>query len=101
MSLNIKKTKIMIFNKGGRHIRRNIYFGENKLESTRQYKYLGFIVTPSGEITSRLRDLKDRALRGFMKLKNKMDIAFRKHPLITLKLFKALIEPILLYASDF
>ena len=52
MSLNIKKTKIMIFNKGGRHIRRNIYFGENKLESTRQYKYLGFIVTSSGEITS-------------------------------------------------
>ena len=101
MSLNIKKTKVMIFNKGGRHIRRNIYFGENKIESTRQYKYLGFIVTPSGEITSGLKDLKDRALRGFMKLKNKMGIAFRKHPLITLKLFKALIEPILLYASDF
>ena len=30
-----------------------------------------------------------------------MGPCFRKHPLITLKLFKSLIEPILLYASDF
>ena len=30
-----------------------------------------------------------------------MGSSFRKHPLITLKLFRSLIEPILLYASDF
>ena len=59
------------------------------------------MVTPSGEITTGLKDLKDRALRSFMKLKNKMGITFRKHPLVTIKLFKTLVEPILLYASDF
>ena len=47
MTLNIKKTKVMIFNKGGRHIRRNIYFGDNRIETTRQYKYLGFIFSNS------------------------------------------------------
>ena len=59
------------------------------------------MVTPSGEVNTGLKDLKNRALRAFSKLKNKMGTCFRKHPLITLKLFKSLIEPILLYASDF
>ena len=52
MRLNIKKTKVVIFIKSGRHIRRNMYFGNDKLETTRQYKYLGFLVTPSGEIST-------------------------------------------------
>ena len=66
MALNAKKTKVMIFNKNGRHIRRVFKFGQEKLESTRQYKYLGFLVTPSGEINSGLRDLRDRAQRAFL-----------------------------------
>ena len=58
-------------------------------------------MTPSGEINSGLCDLKDRAMRALYKLKSKMGITFRKHPSLTMKLFKTLIEPILLYASDF
>ena len=42
MTLNVEKTKVMIFNSSGRHMRRNFYFGSNKIETTRQYKYLGF-----------------------------------------------------------
>ena len=61
MTPNIKKTKIMTFNKGGRHIRENFFFGKQKIEMTREYKYLGFLVTPSGEMNSQLKDLKDRA----------------------------------------
>ena len=101
MKLNIKKTKVMIFNKTGRHMRRNIYFGTDKIETTREYKYLGFKVTPSGEITSGLKDLKDRAMRAFAKTKKKLGAFFRTKPEITLKIFKSLIIPILLYASDF
>ena len=101
MTLNIKKTKVMTFNKNGRHVRETFYFGQDKIETTRQYKYLGFLVTPSGEISSGLKDLKDRALRGFHKLKNKMGATFRQKPTTTIKLFRSLIEPILLYASDF
>ena len=100
MALNIKKTKVMIFNKNGRHLRRNLYFGNDKLDTTREYKYLGFLITPSGEINSGLKDLKDRALRALAKLKYKMGQSFRKQPSITIKIFRSLIEPILLYASD-
>lgn len=101
MKLNTKKTKVMIFNKTGRHIRRNIYYGDERIETTREYKYLGFMVTPSGSITTGLKDLKDRANRALSQMKRKQGILFRKEPLLSLKLFQALIEPILLYASDF
>ena len=38
LTVNIKKTKVMIFNKTGRHIRRNFYLGDLKVETTREYK---------------------------------------------------------------
>ena len=84
-----------------RHIRRNIYYGAERIETTREYKYLGYKVTPSGEITSGLSDLKDRAMRAFAKTKKQLGPYFRAYPEITLKVIKAVIEPILLYASDF
>ena len=101
IKLNTKKTKVMIFNKSGRHIRRNTYFGGERIETTRQYKYLGFMFTPSGEITTGLKDLKDRALRALAKMKKQLGELFRKCPQVTLKLYKTLVVPILLYASDF
>ena len=101
LTINMKKTKVMIFNKSGRHIRRNFYLGNSKVETMGEYKYLGFKVTPYGGITPGLHDLKDRALKAYFKMKNKMGFSFRKHPLVTIELFHALIKPILLYGSDF
>ena len=101
LTINMDKTKAMIFNKTGRHMRRNFFLGNEKVNTTREYKYLGFKITPSGEINSGICDLKDRALKGFFKLKKKMGPFFIKHPLVTMKLFQTLIKPILLYSSDF
>ena len=101
LKVNMDKTKVMIFNKTGRHMRKNFYLGNSKVETTREYKYLGFNITPSGSISAGLHDLKDRALKAFYKLKHKMGQSFRKHPETTLKLFDSLIKPILLYSSDF
>ena len=101
MSINVDKTKVMVFNKNGRHIRKSFRYGKDKIESTRQYKYLGFLITPSGEINSGLKDLKDRALRAFIKVKKKMGLLFQKFPMVSIKLFETLVRPILLYASDF
>ena len=65
------------------------------------FKYLGFLITPSGEIVSGLKDLRDRALKAFMKLKEDLGISFRQNCITTLSLVDFLIRPILLYASDF
>ena len=91
----------MIFNKSGKFFRRSFNFGNEIIFTTNSYKYLGFIVTPSGEITTGLNDLKDRALRAYFKLKKSMGLYFRLHPNVTLHLFDTLIKPILLYNSDF
>ena len=101
MKINFDKTKSMIFNKGGRHLRRSFRVGKEIIHTTNNYKYLGFILTPSGEINTRLQDLKDRALRAYYSLKGKMGDYFMSYPSTTLHLFDTLIKPILLYNSDY
>ena len=101
MKINADKTKSMIFNKFGKFFRRSFKFDNENIFTTHSNKYLGFLVTPSREINSGLRDLKDRALRAYSKLKNNMGHYFRLYPEMTLHLFDKLIKPILLYASDF
>ena len=71
------------------------------IETTKSYEYLGFLFTPSREISSGLKDLRDRAMRAYHSLKNKMGHYFRLYPAITLDLFDSLIKPILLYSSAF
>ena len=91
----------MIFNKSGRTIRKQFFLNNTKLEIVRSYKYLGFLFTPSGEINSALHDLRDRALKAFMKIKNSMGIDFNRNVQTILYIFDTIIKPIILYASDF
>ena len=60
IKVSLTKTKCMIFNKTGRLIRRNFSFGANQMEMIREYRYLGFLVTPSFNLHTALSDLKDR-----------------------------------------
>ena len=99
--INTDKTKVMIFNKSGRFMRRSYQINNVHLENVRSYKYLGFLLTPSGEINSGLHDLRDRALKAFMKLRKNLGTSFNQNIMITLTLFDAMIKPILLYNSDF
>ena len=101
LSVNTKKTKCMIFNKTGRLLLRPFYLNGVQLEMVRSYKYLGFLLTPSGELKSGLKDLRDRAFRAFMKVKNDMGRSFNQDVPLALSLVDSLIKPILLYASDF
>ena len=101
IKINSSKTKCMIFNKTGRFLRRSFKVGQEIIYTTNNYKYLGFIMTPSGEINTGLKDLKDRALRAYYSLKNKMGHYFMLCPSTSIHLFDSLIKPILLYNSDF
>ena len=70
LTVNTKKTQCMIFNKTGRLLKNYKFTYNNKtLECVREYKYLGFIVTPSGEIGTGLKDLRNRAMRGLAKMR--------------------------------
>ena len=59
------------------------------------------MITPSGEISTGLKDLRDRAFKGFMKMKNDLGLSFNQDVSMTLILIDSLIKPILLYPSNF
>ena len=58
LEINTDKTKIMICNKTGRLMSRLFFINGIQIECVRCYKYLGFLLTPSGEINSGLKDLR-------------------------------------------
>ena len=91
----------MVFNKNGRLLLRPFYLNNIRLECVRIYKYLGFMITPSGEINTGLKDLRDRAFRAFMKVKRDLGQGFNQDIPLILSLIDSLVKPILLYASDF
>ena len=101
LTLNTDKTKCMVFNRTGKIIRKPFYYRGNLLETVKSYKYLGFTVTPSGAITSGLSDLRDRALKAWYKVRNKLGVHFNKYTDQINVIFHNLIQPILLYCSDF
>ena len=61
-------------------MRRPFYLKGVQLENIHAYKYLGFMITPSGEINTGLKDLRDR---GLMKIKNDLGISFNQEILTT------------------
>ena len=83
MEINSKKTKCMIFDKTGRFFRRSFKVGKEVIYTTNAYRYLGFVLTPSGEINTGHQDLMDRAIRAYYTLKNKMVRYFMICPITT------------------
>ena len=50
-TISIKKSKSMIFNRGGRLIKTKFYINGEALEPVKSFCYLGFEVVPSGIVT--------------------------------------------------
>ena len=85
----------------GKLIKRNFFIENEKVETVREYKYLGFLLTPSGEINTGVKDLRSRATYALTQLRSKMGNEFYMSFDVSSYLFKALVEPIILYLSDF
>ena len=71
-----------------------------EIEIVRHFSYLGFLVSPSFSIKELLNDIYKRGLKAYYKLKNILGSVFRKDIQLTIKLFDALVRPILLYGVD-
>ena len=58
LEVNLKKTKIMIFNKQGSLIKKHKFFYQDKIiENKKEYKYLGFTFSCSGLDTIGINNL--------------------------------------------
>ena len=96
LTISIKKSKTMIFNPAGQHIKKQFYISENKLEPVRTFCYLGFEMKPSGTVKHAMNTLNDKANKALRPLLRA--IANFQLPLKTsIKLFHTLISPIALY----
>jgi hypothetical protein len=57
LSMNYKKTKIMIFNKGCKLIKCSFSVNDYKLECVKEYKYLGLLIGCGGNFSIAISDL--------------------------------------------
>ena len=99
IKVNIKKTKAMTFNKGGRIINSKSYLlGEKELENTNEYKYLGLMIKSNGKFNLAMEDLKARALKASHTVRK--NIPNNCNLQTQLKLYNSLIKPIVTYGAE-
>ena len=96
LTINITKSKTMIFNPAGQYIKRQFYISEKELQPVRTFCYLGFEVKPSGTVKHAMNTMNDKAHKALRPLL--CAIANFHLPLKTAtRLFHTLITPIALY----
>jgi len=101
LSVNLDKTKIMIFNNCVKSLNNYLFrYGDDELENVKSYKYLGLIMSPLGNFNLARQELKKVALKALYKLRKEMGNHFRENIKLTIKLFDALISPVLFYVSE-
>ena len=97
LTVNIDKTKVIIFNKGGaRYSRYKFRIMNCDIEITDKYCYLGIIFSASGSFTKACDALYDKALKAFYKFKQ---LHPQNNVKLAMRLFDTLVVPILTYAG--
>ena len=101
LQVNFKKTKIMIFNKQGSLIKKyNFFFKSTFIESTKEYKYLGFIFSNSRSTEKGTSSLINQAQKAWFSIRYYLSSSIHKNINTYLTLFDTQIKPILLYACE-
>ena len=98
LEVNLKKTKIMIFQNPGKRPEAVFYLGDKQVEVSHSYKYLGTIITDTGNFKANEVNLKKKGLRAsYIILKN---IGMFSKPSTSIHIFEKIVEPILTYNSE-
>ena len=100
MSVNLNKTKVLIFNNCGRTIKKHVlYYRGSKLDYVSNYKYLDLQFSTYGTFTYAKQEIKRVALKAWYKLRKEMGDHFKDDVQLTMKNFDTVISPILTYGS--
>ena len=99
MKVNIKKTKIIIFNKAGRTIKKKFLFANEEVECISNYKYLDIHFTASGTFTIAKHELYKKALKAFFKLRKDF-LSLNPGRKTCINVFDHTIKPMLVYGSE-
>ena len=100
LEVNIKKTKMMICNKGGKMLKHQCFKinGEN-VETVKQATYLGLIINNCGTFNDTLVNLVDKSRKVIFKLFKSFGYCLPNIK-VAARLFDSLVKPILLYGSE-
>lgn len=97
MTVNVSKTKMMKFRRGGRLARSDIaYFGGTQLEFVNQYEYLGVTFQSSLSVTKHLNRISTKCAVATHMLCNIRNCSIEAAK----RLFRMKIQPIITYAMD-
>ena len=101
LSINIDKTKIMVFSKSGRICVDHFQFmvGETNLECVSSYKYLGVEISANGKFLTAENNLSLKASRALFSIKQSI-FDNSLNPSAVVRIFDSLIKPIALYNSE-
>ncbi|KAL5261866.1 hypothetical protein ACHWQZ_G007543 [Mnemiopsis leidyi] len=102
LSVNIKKTAIMIFNRSGRLLKESfgfIKYENREVPTTRTYCYLGITFSLTGNFKVAMSLLRQKALRAYFGLKREVDF-YNIPKTAVLKLLDSLILPVITYGIE-
>lgn len=99
LKVNIRKTKIVVFNKAGRKIQHPFHFQDNLIECVSSYRYLGVYFTASGSFHLMRNELYNKALKAYYKLRGDF-LSLNPSVKSCLHIFNHTLQPILLYNSE-
>ena len=98
MTVNKKKTKIMIIQNTGRKTIANYTYDGQTLEVVEKYKYLGTIVSKTGNFKLNHAYLRSKGLKARYAITRNIGLDCKASTLM--KLFQKMVEPILLYNCE-
>ena len=99
LDINVKKTKIIVFNKSGKQFNYLFKFHNKILECVPHYKYLGLHFSSSGSFSYAKSELYKKGLRAYYKL-CKGILHLQPSVKTCLHVFDHTVVPILLYGSE-
>ena len=101
LEVNLKKTKVVIFNKQGSLIKKHKFFYKKQLlQNTREYKYLGFTFSCSGLDNLGILNLLKQATKAWYTIQQPFSKSMNKNLQTYLHLFDTQVKPIMLYACE-
>ena len=97
--VNVEKTKIVVFKKGGRLAKSEKWsYRDKNIEVVKQFRYLGCTISSRGKIL--INELIDSARRGLFSLNTYFNSNKDIVPSIKIQLFNSMILPILTNSSE-
>jgi exonuclease III len=97
LTVNLSKTKVIVFNKGGKTFKNILLYNNTVVEVVRSYSYLGIIFNTSGSFNDAVQTLKDKGLKALYSVMQHSSLC---QPNVALKLFLHMVQPIISYGAE-